>query len=82
MFNKKSIGLCKLFFISIIAFASFGLAADESNSDTIPALDSDGDGHIDWFEIDVITNGQVHPDWDYGVTGFIGFYDYNYNENN
>jgi hypothetical protein len=47
------------------------LAADESASNTIPALDSDGDGHIDWFEIDVITNGQVHPDWDYGVTGFV-----------
>ena len=73
MFNKKSIGLRKLLLISMIAFASIDLAANESTSNTIPAVDTDGDGHIDWFEIDVITNGQVHPDWDYGLTGFIGF---------
>ena len=76
MFNKKSIGLSKLFLISVIAFTGLDLAADDSNQNAIPSIDTDNDGHIDWFEIDVITNGQVHPDWDYGATGFIGLYDY------
>jgi hypothetical protein len=65
-----------LFFVFIMALTSPLLQADDSNTNTISTVDSDGDGHIDWFEIDVITNGQIHSDWNYGATGFIGYIDY------
>lgn len=65
-----------LFFIRIVLCAFLCFFSLNAISNSYPNIDTDNDGHVDWFEFDVLKNGQVDPQWDYGMTGLINTYEY------
>ena len=63
------------FLLRFLSSAFLCTVALNGYSNSYPDIDSDNDGNVDWFEFDVIKNGQVDPEWDYGMAGLINTYE-------
>jgi hypothetical protein len=63
------------FLSRFLSSAFLCIVALNGYSNSYPDIDSDNDGYVDWFEFDVIKNGQVDPEWDYGMAGLINTYE-------
>ncbi len=47
---------------------------DEFPLDFLASNDSDLDGYPDYAELEIVSNGQVLPEWDYGINGIVADY--------